>query len=383
MKKDLFDLIPEHIRVLGNYVPGKAIKQAQRESGLAMIKMASNENPFGPSPLAIEAIRAVSTEVNLYPDNDATDLRQALASRHDLAPEQIFIADGSLGILDIMARTLLAPGLNCVTSERTFISYPIVTRATGARLVTVPMRRDTYDLDAITKAIDDQTRLVLLANPNNPTGTMFDADATDAFLKNVHDHVLVVLDEAYSDFAKDFADRRGIRYSRSFDLVRSGRRNFIVLRTFSKAHGLAGLRVGYGCGHPELLQYFGRLRNSFSVSAVAEAAALAALKDDAHIRRTVENNAQGAQWLLEQIAPLGLRTVQTSANFIYFEIEENANDFARRMQAEGIIIRSLVPWGIPNGIRVTIGTPEQNQRFIEALKRTLTATVAAPAKSKA
>ncbi len=377
--KTVLDLIPEHIRRLAAYIPGKAVRQAQRESGVAMIKMASNENPFGPSPRAVEAIRAVATEVNFYPDNDASELRLELARRHELRPEQIFLADGSLGLLDILARTLLGPGLNCITSERSFISYPIVTRATGAELITTPMRNDTYDLDAIAAAINDNTRVVLLANPNNPTGTMFDADATEKFLRRVPDHVLVVLDEAYYDFAIDFAARRGITYTRSLKYVRCGRPNVMVLRTFSKAHGLAGLRLGYGCGDPELFQYFGRVRNSFSVSVVAEAAGLAAIRDEGHIRRTVENNAAGAAWLMPHFAALGLRSVATSANFIYFEVDEDANAFAKRMQAEGVIVRSLVPWGIPNGIRVTIGTPEQNERFVNALRKVLS-QAALPAK---
>src|SRR6267142_453610 len=371
MKKTVFDLIPEHIRALGAYVPGKPMKQAQRESGIPMIKMASNENPFGPSPLAIEAVRAAAREINLYPDNDATELRAALSARHDLAPEQVFLADGSLGILDMLARTLLGPGLNCITSERSFISYPIVTQATGARLIMTPMRSDAYDLHAIAARIDDRTRVVVLANPNNPTGTMFDANATEEFLNRVPDHVLVVLDEAYSDFAEYFSRQRGVTWSRSMAHVRAGRPNVLVLRTFSKAHGLAGLRVGYGCGHPDLLQYFGRVRNSFSVSVTAEAGALAALRDEAHIRRTVENNAVGAAWLLEQMAEIKIRAVPTWTNFIHLDISDNANDAAKRMQAEGVLVRSLVPWGSPNSLRVTVGTPEQNERFVEAIRATM------------
>jgi histidinol-phosphate aminotransferase len=368
MKKTILDLIPPHIRSLAGYVPGKALRQAQRESGVSMIKLASNENPFGPSPRAVEAIRAAATEVNLYPDNDASDLRAELAARHQIAPEQIFLADGSLGLLDILARTLLGSGLNCITSERSFISYPIVTQAAGAKLIITPLRNDTYDLDAIAAAIDESTRVVILANPNNPTGTMFDADATDRFLSLVPDHVLVVLDEAYFDFATHFATESGITYSRSMDYVRTERKNVVVLRTFSKAHGLAGIRLGYGCGDPELFQYFGRVRNSFSVSVIAQAAGLAAIRDEGHIRRTVENNAEGAKWLFPQFAELGVRAVPTSANFIYFEVDENANAFAKRMQGEGVIVRSLVPWGIANGIRVTIGTLEQNELFIRALR---------------
>jgi histidinol-phosphate aminotransferase len=319
----------------------------------------------------MEAIRAAAAEINLYPDNDATELRVALAARHGLNPEQIFVADGSLGLLDILARTLLGPGLNCVTSERSFISYPIVTRAAGADLITAPLQNDTYDLDAIAASINDNTRVVILANPNNPTGTMFDADATDKFLRRVPEHVLVVMDEAYYDFAVYFAALRGITYTRSLEYVRAGRMNLLVLRTFSKAHGLAGLRLGYGCGHPELLKYFARMRNAFSVSQPAQAAGLAALGDEEHVRKTVENNAAGAAWLMPRLKEHGVRAVETSANFVYFEIDEDANAFAQRMQAEGVIVRSLVPWGIPNGIRVTIGTPQQNQRFVAALKKVL------------
>jgi histidinol-phosphate aminotransferase len=375
MNKTVLDQIPEHIRALVGYVPGKPLRQAQLESSVTMIKLASNENPFGPSPLALQAIREAAAEVNLYPDNDASELRQALAARHQLDEQQIFIADGSLGILDVIARTLLVPGTNCISSERSFISYPVITRSIGARFIEVPMRNDAYDLDAIAAAIDEQTRVVILANPNNPTGTMFDADATEAFLKQVPESVLVILDEAYSDFAEHFARQRGVTYSRSFDYVRAGRENALVLRTFSKAHGLAGIRLGYACGNPELLRYFARVRNSFSISVVAEAAGLAAIRDESHIRKTVENNAVGAAWLMERFKELGVHAVPTSANFIYFTIDEDANAFAKRMQAEGVIVRSLVPWGTPNAIRVSIGTPEQNETFVRALKKVVRQTV--------
>jgi histidinol-phosphate aminotransferase len=375
MTKTVLDLIPEHIRELAGYVPGKPLRQAQLESKVTMIKLASNENPFGPSPLALEAIRHAAADVNLYPDNDAGELRQALAARHQLDEQQIFIADGSLGILDVVARTLLVPGTNCISSERSFISYPMITRSIGARFIEASMRSNAYDLDAIAAAIDEQTRVVILANPNNPTGTMFDADATEAFLKLVPESVLVILDEAYSDFAEYFAHQRGIRYSRSFDYVRAGRMNVLVLRTFSKAHGLAGVRLGYACGHPELLRYFARIRNSFSVSVVAEAAGLAAIRDLDHIRKTVENNAVGAAWLLERFKELGIDAIPTSANFIHFTVDEDAGAFTKRMQAEGVIVRSLVPWGAPNAVRVSIGTPEQNETFIRALKKVVRQTV--------
>jgi histidinol-phosphate aminotransferase len=376
MNKTVLDQIPQHIRALAGYVPGKPLRQAQLESKVTMIKLASNENPFGPSPLALEAIRKAAAEVNLYPDNDASELRQALAARHQLLEEQIFIADGSLGILDVVARTLLVPGTNCISSERSFISYPLITRTIGAQFVAVPTRNDAYDLDAIAEAINEQTRVVILANPNNPTGTMFDAEATEAFLNRVPESVLVILDEAYSDFAEHFARQRGIAYSRSFEYVRAGRVNVLVLRTFSKAHGLAGVRLGYACGNPELLRYFARVRNAFSVSVVAEAAGLAAIRDVDHIRKTVENNAVGAAWLMERFKELGIQAVPTSANFIHFSVDEDANAFAARMQTEGVIVRSLVSWGAPNAVRVSIGTPDQNETFARALKKVVRQTVA-------
>lgn len=378
----ILDLIPQHIRAIAAYVPGKPMRQAEQESGVAMIKMASNENPLGPSPLALEAMRAAAAEANFYPDMDASELRPALAARHNLAPEQVFVADGSTPLLHLLAAMFLRPGLNCISSERSFIIYPIAVGAAGGEYITIPTKNDAYDLDSIAAAINDKTRLVVLANPNNPTGTMFDANATDAFLRRVPEHVLVVLDEAYSDFAEYFATRRGITWSRSFDYVRAGRVNIVVLRTFSKAYGLAGIRLGYACGHPELLRHLARVRSSFSISALAQAAGLAAIKDEDHVRRTLENNAAGTAWLSQHIAELGLRLVPTSANFIYFETEENADVISERMQAQGVIVRSLVPWGIPNGIRVTIGTPEQNEKFLRALTKSQEQTVAVSTKSK-
>src|SRR5215510_11953299 len=367
----ILDLIPQYIRALTAYVPGKPLRQAEQESGLAMIKMASNENPLGPSPLALEAMRAAAAKANFYPEMDATELRFALAARHNLTPEQVFVADGSTPLLHLLAAMFLRPGLNCISSERSFIIYPIAVGAAGGQYITIPTKNDGYDLDGIASAINNNTRLVYLANPNNPTGSMFDADATEAILRRVPDHVLVVLDEAYSDFASYFAAARRITWSRSFDYVRSGRVNLLVLRTFSKAYGLAGVRLGYACGHPELLRHIARIRSSFSISAVAEAAGLAAIRDEDHVRRTLENNAVGAAWLLERFKELRLRALPTSANFIYFETEENADAVSKLMQKEGVIVRSLVPWGIPNAIRVTIGTPEQNERFFQALQKAI------------
>ena len=367
---DFSKLVPEHVRKLGGYVPGKSLRQVKRESRVNCIKMASNETPFGPSPRAVQAMQAVLAECNFYPDNDAGELRQKLAERHQVSPDQVVITGGSTSLLGIIARALLSPGLNAVTSERSFIVYPIVTQAAGGQLITVPTRHDGFDLDAIVAAINANTRMVFLANPNNPTGTLVTASQLDQFLARVPENVTVILDEAYYDFAQRFAELRGVEYSHSLEYARQGR-NVVVLRTFSKAHGLAGVRIGYGIGPAELMSCFARLRTTFSVSVPAQAAALAALEDEAHTRRAVENNADQAQRVIDGVTQLGYRVVPTWANFIYCELGEDAAAVTKRLEAEGVIVRSLVPWGAPTAIRVTIGTPEQNGIFLSAFKRVM------------
>jgi histidinol-phosphate aminotransferase len=369
--KKISDFVPENIRALSAYVPGKPLRQAERESGVRCIKMASNENPFGPSPRAVEAIRAAANEVNFYPDNDANELRRALAEQHELEPEQVLITDGSTALLDIIARTLLAPGLNAVTGARSFVVYRTVTRAAGATLIEVPTAADGFDLPAIASSIDDSTRVVYIANPNNPTGTIFYADKLDRFLASVPSTALIVLDEAYCDYGDYFAKRAGKKYSSSLDYVRRRQQNVVVLRTFSKAHGLAGLRVGYALGDAEMLRYFAHVRTAFSVSHVAEAGALAALRDPEHIRMSVERNEEGISFLVPRLTEMGFRVVPTAANFLYMETSENPAEIVKRVQNEGCIIRSLVPWGIPNALRISVGTAEQNRVLIEALTRVM------------
>jgi histidinol-phosphate aminotransferase len=371
--KKIADFVPEHIRALSAYVPGKPLRQAERESGVRCIKMASNENPFGPSPLAVAAIRQAASATNFYPDNDANELRRLLAEKYRVSPEQVLVVDGSTALLDIVARTLLRPGLNAITSRDSFIVYAVVTRSSGGELVQVPMRDDTFDLDAIAAAVNPETRVIYIANPNNPTGTMFWAEDFDRFLQRIPDSVMVVLDEAYCDYAEFHAKKFGQTYSRAADYVRNGKQNLLVLRTFSKAHGLAGLRIGYGIGDAEMLRYFAQVRTAFSVSMVAEAGAIAALKDAAHIRLSLERNAEGIAYLVPRLKEMGFRVVQPCANFIYLETSEDPTQLARRVQNEGCIVRSLVPWGIPNALRISVGTPEQNRIVIDILSRVLRA----------
>jgi len=309
----------------------------------------------------------VLATANSYPDDDCTRLRRRLAEFHSVAPEQVLVTAGSTGILSLLCQTMLAPGLNAVTSERSFIVYAMAVHATGAQLIEAPMREDTFDLSAILNAIDGNTRLVLLANPNNPTGTMLDANAVDDFLGQVPPHVVVVLDEAYYEFAQHFASLQGIEYSRSLDYVRQGA-GVVVLRTFSKAHGLAGLRIGYGLGPAELLGYCARMRNTFSVSSVAQAAALAAMDDKNHIARAVANNQEQARVLMGELLQLGCRIVPTAANFLYCDIGDDVTRLVALLRDEGVSVRPLAAWGAPHSIRVSIGTPEQNQFLLAAMR---------------
>jgi histidinol-phosphate aminotransferase len=367
---DYSQLVPEHVRSLGGYTPGKSLRQAQRESRVNCIKMASNENPYGPSPMAVKAMQAVLSESNFYPDNDAGELRQRLADHHKVQPEQVVPTAGSTALLGIITRTLLSPGLNAITSERSFIVYPIATQAAGGRLIRVPTLNDGFDLNTIAAAVDQHTRIIYVSNPNNPTGTLIPPPELDRFLDKMPEHVIVILDEAYYDFALDFAAIRGVEYSRALDYVKQGRR-LVVLRTFSKAHGLAGLRVGYGIGPSELMSYFARMRTTFSVSAVAQVGAMAALEDDAHIRKTLRNNSEQAERLIAKMTDLGYHPVLTWANFLYCDLGDDAAAVATRLQAEGVIVRPLGPWGAPSAIRITIGTPEQNDIFLNAFRKVM------------
>jgi histidinol-phosphate aminotransferase len=332
------------------------------------IKLNSNESPLGTSPKAIEAMRAALPACNRYPDNDAAVLREELAKRHGISPDQLVVVAGLTDLLGIICRVLLRPGFHAVTSERSFIVYSIAAKAAGAQLIEVPMREDAFALGSIAAAIDDRTRIVFLANPNNPTGSLCTARETDEFLDHVPKQVVVVLDEAYYDYAQDFAAQRKVDYSHAINYIRDGR-NVLVLRTFSKAHGLAGARAGYAMGPPELVRRLAEAQSTFAVSALAQAGALAALEDCDHIDRVLRNNADGAKFLTAELAGLGYNIRPTWANFIYCDLEEIAANFAQRMKTEGVLIRPLESWGAPRAIRITIGTPEENQMFLSAFQK--------------
>lgn len=362
-----FDLVSKPARDLGGQVAMLPAKPAD-DFQPRLIRLDSNENPFGPSPLAIEAMRSALAGVSAYPEDDSTRLRRKLAEFHDVPAEQVLVTAGSTAMLALLCQTLLGPGLNAVTSERSFLVYGMAVQALGAQLIEVPMRDDAFHLSAILDAINEHTRIVFLANPNNPTGTLVDASTVDRFVAEVPGHVVVVLDEAYYEFAAYFAERRKVEYSRSVNYLREGA-SVVVLRTFSKVHGLAGLRIGYGLGPAELLAYCTRLRSTFSVSSVAQTAGLAALEDQRHIARTVSNNAEQAQILGVGLAELEYHAVPTWANFLYCDLGEDAIRISEQLRHQGISVRPLAAWGALTCIRISIGTPEQNLAFLGALQR--------------
>jgi histidinol-phosphate aminotransferase len=359
---DFSRFVPAHIRKLAESNQPRPLKQSGSDQRPIALNL--NENPFGPSPLALKAIERSLSEVHRYPEIQATALHEEIARFHNVECEQVLVTAGATELLCMVARTLLAPGLNAITSARSFIVYKLATQVTEGKLMEVAVHDNGYDLDAIAGAIDDKTRIVFVANPNNPTGTLVTADEVDRFVDRLPDNVLLVIDEAYGDFAEDFARKRGVVFSRSLEYVRQGR-NVILLKTFSKAHGLAGLRVGYGIGPTKLISLFATTRTIFSISSVAQAAALAALRDGEHTGRAIKNNAEQAEVLSAELNRLGYPVARTWANFLYCELGENAAAFADRLQAGGVTVQPLGLWGAPSAIRVSIGTPAQNQRFLE------------------
>ena len=368
---DFQQFIPEHIRKLAEAGESKPLKQAGTAGTGDAAKPVSfnlNENPFGPSPKALEVLRLAAAETHRYPEIQAADLHEEIAAFHGVRREQVLVTAGATELLCMIARTLLGPGLNAITSAKSFIVYKLATQVTEGTLIEVPTRENGYDLDAIADAIDGNTRIVFMANPNNPTGTLLTADEVDAFVERLPAHVLLVLDEAYGDFAEALARKRGVTYSRQLEYIR-GDRNVILLKTFSKTHGLAGLRVGYGIGPARLISVFAAMRVIFSVSSLAQAAARAALHDTKHIQRAVENNTEQAEVLSAALTELGFSVPLTWANFFYISPGGDAMQFAEKLREHGIIVQPLGLWGVPEAIRISIGTPEQNERLVEALRK--------------
>jgi len=351
--------VPDYIHRINAYVPGRPIEEVERELKIRAVKLASNENPLGPSPRAVEAAREALTGVNRYPDGGGHYLREALAGLHGVRLENVILGLGSSELIDLSARMMVRPGDEGLTSLGSFPLFYIANQATGGQLVTVPLKDHAFDLDAMARAISPRTSFIILANPNNPTGTMFTADEFDSFLARVPEDVLVVLDEAYCDYVQHPG------YTRSIAGVRDGA-NVLVLRTFSKVHGLAGMRIGYGIGPAALLKEMDKVRTPFNTTSVAQAAALAAMGDVEHTRRSVESNRAGMLQLTAGLDKIGAKFVPSFGNFIYIEAGMRASEVGRELEKLGVIVRPLDWMGMPNGLRVTVGTADENEEFLAA-----------------
>ncbi len=361
------ELAAPGVRRLQPYIPGKPIAELQREYGVRdIIKLASNENPLGPGPRALEAVRAALPELARYPDGAGFELKTALARKHGVAPEQITLGNGSNDILELIARAFVTPGQEVIFSEHSFAVYPIVTQAVGATARVAPARDFGHDLDAMRALIGERTRVIFIANPNNPTGTWLDDKSLEVFVCAVPQHALVVIDEAYYDYATHGDER----YPDTLPWV-AHHPNLIVTRTFSKAYGLAGLRAGYSVSHPEVADLLNRVRQPFNVNSLAQVAALAALEDKEHLARSVALNRSGMAQLTRGFTRLRLNFIPSLANFISVDLERPAQPVYEGLLREGVIVRPVANYGMPQHLRVTIGLPEENARFLAALEKAL------------
>lgn len=352
------------------YQPGKPIEELEREYGVSnIIKLASNENPLGPSPKAIEAMQGELNDVWLYPDGNGFDLKSRLAARHGVSMPQITLGNGSSEPLEFVVRCLVNPGDEVLFSEHSFALYPILTQAVGGKGIAAPAKNWGYDLDALKSRITERTRIIFIANPNNPTGTWLGGGELEDFIRQVPPSILVVVDEAYFDYAIDPAT--GAEDYPDCMAWLSRYPNLMVTRTFSKSYGLAGLRVGYAVSHPVVADLMNRVRPPFNVNNLALAAATAALDDAEHLQRSVAMNASGLKQLTAAFVEMGLEYIPSVGNFISVDVGRTAAPLYDALLREGVIVRPVANYGMPNHLRVTVGTEQENARFLGALGKVL------------
>jgi histidinol-phosphate aminotransferase len=360
-KANIYSLAVAGVQQLVPYIPGKPIAELERELGLSdIIKLASNENPLGPGKKALAAIQAALPTLTLYPDGNGFNLKTALAKKYGVDANQITLGNGSNELLELVARAFLAPGLEALFSEHAFAVYPIVTQAVGATAVVVPALNYGNDLAAMAARISIQTRVVFIANPNNPTGTLLKQADLEAFIAALPSHCLCVLDEAYFEYV---GEREGIN---SLDWLKANP-NLTITRTFSKAYGLAGLRVGYSLSSPELADILNRVRQPFNNNALALAAAEAALADEGYLQQTLAVNAQGMADLTEGFTALGLTWIPSAGNFVAVDLGQPAQPIYEALLRKGVIVRPVANYGLPNHLRVSVGTAAENRFFLDAL----------------
>ncbi|MEX0899923.1 MAG: histidinol-phosphate transaminase [Gammaproteobacteria bacterium] len=365
MTDPLFERALPGVQKLQPYEPGKPIAELKRELGLDdIVKLASNENPLGASPRALAAVRDALSDVSLYPDGNGFELKHALAEHHAIDTACITLGSGSDHIIELIARAFLAPGRNAVMSQYGFAVYAIVTQAAGAELRVAEAADYCHDLKTIASLVDADTRVVFLANPNNPTGTWFDARSLDDLLATVPADTLVVIDEAYFEYVNEpgYPDSRALLDEHP---------NLVVMRTFSKAHGLAGLRVGYALASPVVTDLLNRVRLSFNPNALAQVAAVAAIEDTDHVHKTVVLNRAERVRVDEGLRELGLATIPSVCNFVSVEVGRPAREVFKALLAEGVIVRPLDGYGLPQHVRVSVGLPRENDRLLAAMKKVL------------
>ena len=347
------------------YVPGKPIEEVKRELGLdSIIKLASNENPLGTSPLALAALQEGLNKIHLYPDANAYELKQELASFWQVPAEQIVVGNGSDELLLLLAQTFINPGDEVIHAEQTFSEYESTSTLMGAHSITIPLKEYKYDLKAILEAINTRTKIIYICNPNNPTGTIVEQEEIELFMQQVPGEILVVFDEAYGEYVDNPAFGSGLQY------LREGR-NIVLLKTFSKIYGLAGLRIGYAITTPAIAAALDRVREPFNVNFAAQIAAQAALRDIDFVEKSRQLNLQGRDYLYQELEQLGLDYVKTNTNFIFLDTGRDCQLVFRELLQHGVIIRTGDNFGYPTFIRLTIGTMEENRRFIKALQEVL------------
>jgi histidinol-phosphate aminotransferase len=357
--------VAENILRLKPYVPGKPIEEAKREYGLSeFIKLASNENPLGPSPLAVAAIREAAAHVELYPDAACYQLTRDLAAYWEVEPENLILGNGSDEIIQLIGLAFVEPGDEVLTARPSFVRYEAAAVLNNGVFIETPLREFRFDLAAMAERLSDRTRVIFIANPNNPTGTMVTRTELERFLDRVPERALVVMDEAYFEYV-DAPD-----YPHSWEYVRQGR-NVIVLRTFSKIYGLAGLRVGYGMARPELVRYLDQVREPFNVNSLAQVAACASLRDSNQVERSCRVNREGKAVLTAAFDAMGLPYAPTQANFILVDVKRDSREVYEGLLRRGVIVRTGDIFGLPTHLRVTIGTADQNERFLQALRSVL------------
>ncbi len=362
------DLAPGYIRAIAPYLPGKPTSELARELGLAesgIVKLASNENPLGVSPMAAKAMRAVLDGLARYPDGNGFELKKALSRRLGVAMDGIVLGNGSNDVLELAARSFLTPGLSAIYSQHAFAVYPLAVQAMGAQGIAVPARNYGHDLAAMASAVRPDTRLVFIANPNNPTGTYIDGAAVEAFIAGLPQSVLVVLDEAYNEYLEPQLRYDSIGWLKKYP-------NLMITRTFSKVYGLAGLRVGYALAAPGVADLMNRVRQPFNVNSLSLAAAAAALDDTAFVRDSYELNRRGLQQIVTGLQQQGLTHIPSYGNFVTFKVPAAAQVFMKLLKS-GVIVRPIANYGMPDHLRVSIGLESENARFLEALRQALAA----------